>query len=359
MANKKKEEESLEEQLRIKLDNFTPEEAEGYLKVLLRKCLEATIKEDYLVLGNTEELLNKSILILDFKINNFNLFYSNLKLEVATEYLAKYIDVKEVEAFNFLNVVPKFYKEPKETIEEKTAEELLIKIKCYCHYIEDYKYCLETALGNLYVLNLELSAGENRLEGMYNLTLISGFYERLEKAFNEVEKYSDYEDTLGNSILLGSEKENKTNWEILYFIKTTEDIKKEYEEFKLNPFYETALGIGLAEISILFDLKEPIDNIETFKESLTEEKDKLIVNWLFDGFTTNLATYDFKNFEIKLPKKRKLNVNDNDKKILEDFIKSKIKEFKIIPPTILRNLGLNEEDIYNANEKTIRNINFF
>ena len=104
----KKEENTLEKQLHIKLNNFKPEEAEAYLDSLLRKCLEAVIQEDYLTLGNLEDLLNKSIIILASKIKNFNVFYANLRLKVVTSYLAKYINVNETEAFNFINVLPEY-----------------------------------------------------------------------------------------------------------------------------------------------------------------------------------------------------------------------------------------------------------
>lgn len=357
MKNKKTKE-LYDSKLHGKLNNFNPSEAEAYLKVLLRKCLEATIKEDYLTLGNTEELLNKSILILAYKINNFNLFYSNLKLEVATEYLAKYIDVNEAEAFKFLNVLPEFYKEPKETIEVKTAEEMLIKIKCCSHYVEDYYYCLEDSLNFLYDFNLMFGSFEGLAPFIIRInSLIIGFYERVEKAFEEIEKYYEYEEDLNNKLWLGSDKENETIYLLLYGIKRTKEIKEEYEEFKNNPFYKTSKYRAEGLISRLFRLKEPIEDIDSFKETL-KENDLLIVNWLFEGITTNLDSYDFKNFEFIPSGKRTLKVNEHDKKIIEKFIRTNIDLFKEVPPNILENLGLNSEDIYKANKKTIRTKSF-
>lgn len=357
MANKKKEEESLEKQLRIKLDNFSPEEVESYLEVLLKKCLEATIKKDYLALGNVEDILNKSVVIFTLRIKNFNLMYSNIKLKVASEYLAKYIELDNTEAFKFFNVVPDFYEAPKEAIEEKTAEQLLIKIKCYCHYIEDYLYCLETSLNFYYDFNLIFGASDSPFKIMIN-SLISGFYERLEKALEEVEKYFDYEKDLGNSLFLGSEKENDINWQILYFVKTTIDIKKDYEEFKKNPFYKTSKYRAEGLIAKLFGYTEPFENIDSFKESLTGEK-LIIFNWLFVGITNNLPTYDFKTFELIPSGKRTLKLKEQDKQIIENFIRTNIDLIKEVPPEILKNLGLNEEDIYTADKETIKNKNFF
>ena len=100
---KNNEEESLEFKLKEKLNNFNPEEVEAYLEVLLRKCLAATMEKDYLSLGNVEDILNKSIVILSSNIKNFNIMYCNLKLKVAVEELANYIEVDNAEAFNFFN----------------------------------------------------------------------------------------------------------------------------------------------------------------------------------------------------------------------------------------------------------------
>ena len=61
---KQKKEKNLETKLYSKLNRLTAEEVEPYLESLIRKCLEAVIQEDYLTLGNVEDLLNKSIGIL-------------------------------------------------------------------------------------------------------------------------------------------------------------------------------------------------------------------------------------------------------------------------------------------------------
>jgi len=101
-------EEELQIKLKQKLYKFNPSETESYLLALLEKCLEATAEKDYLTLGNVEDLLNKSLIILGSKIENFNLFYSNLRLKAAIKFLAKYIEANESEAFNFLTVLPEF-----------------------------------------------------------------------------------------------------------------------------------------------------------------------------------------------------------------------------------------------------------
>ena len=128
--NKKKatNEEELQIRLHKKLNNFNPSEAESYLLALLDKCLEATAQKDFLTLGNVEDLLNKSLIILGSKIQNFNLFYSNLRLKAVTKFLAKYIEVNESEAFTFLTVLPEFV-----TLEEA---KLIEDVKDF----EEFKY---------------------------------------------------------------------------------------------------------------------------------------------------------------------------------------------------------------------------
>ena len=133
---KKSKEESLENKLYVKLNKLTPEGVEAYLDSLLRKCLEAVLQEDYLTLGSLEDVLNKSIGILAYKISNFNLLYSNVKLKIVTEYLAKYINVEDVEALNFIKVVPEF-------INAETVEKTLAYKKYERHfYYFDHGYFL-------------------------------------------------------------------------------------------------------------------------------------------------------------------------------------------------------------------------
>lgn len=119
-------EEELEQKLKQQLNNFNPSEVESYLLALLEKCLTAAERKDYLALGSVEELLNKSIVILASKVKNFNLMYTNLRLKAVTKYLAKYIEVDNAEAFNFINVLPKFV-----SLEEA---ELIANTEAYVNY---------------------------------------------------------------------------------------------------------------------------------------------------------------------------------------------------------------------------------
>lgn len=131
-------EEELELKLKQQLNNFNPSEVESYLLALLEKCLAAAERKDYLALGSVEDLLNKSIVILAAKVSNFNLMYSNLKLKAVTKYLAKYIEVDNAEAFNFINVLPEFV-----TLEEAKVVAEVEDFKNYSYAKGHLKYKYE------------------------------------------------------------------------------------------------------------------------------------------------------------------------------------------------------------------------
>ena len=136
-------EQELELKLKQQLNNFNPSEVESYLLALLEKCLAAAERKDYLALGSVEELLNRSIVILASKVKNFNLMYTNLRLKAVTKYLAKYIEVDNAEAFNFINVLPEFV-----TLEEA---ELIANTKDY----ENYSYAKRNLKYNYELFNNE------------------------------------------------------------------------------------------------------------------------------------------------------------------------------------------------------------
>ena len=81
-----------EEKLNIQLRNFTIEEIESYLELLLTKSVEAIEKEDLATYGSIEKTLNKSLIIFSSKVRNFNIIYNRIKLKVANKFLKKYLN---------------------------------------------------------------------------------------------------------------------------------------------------------------------------------------------------------------------------------------------------------------------------
>lgn len=71
-----------------------------YLKSLLTKCLEALAENDYNKYNLAESVLNEAIVRVGSSIDNFEEFYSNLKHEVAIEFLKKMLDVDSIPILN-------------------------------------------------------------------------------------------------------------------------------------------------------------------------------------------------------------------------------------------------------------------
>lgn len=81
-----------EEKLTNQLRNFTIEEIESYLELLLTKSVEAIEKEDLATYGSIEKTLNSSLIIFSSKVRNFNIIYNRIKLKVANKFLKKYLN---------------------------------------------------------------------------------------------------------------------------------------------------------------------------------------------------------------------------------------------------------------------------
>ena len=95
-----------EKELYNKLANLNETGIAIYYENLLKKMFKAVKENDYLTLGNLKETLRKSIFISSSKVKNFNILFDKIKIKVLTEELANYIDVEEIEAFNFINIKP-------------------------------------------------------------------------------------------------------------------------------------------------------------------------------------------------------------------------------------------------------------
>lgn len=108
-----------EEKLNIQLRNFTIEEIEAYIELLLTKCLEAIEKEDLSTYGSIEKTLNNSLIIFSSKVRNFNIIYNRIKLRVANKFLKKYLNNNNLSVLEDVSITGTFL-----TVEEaeKIAE---------------------------------------------------------------------------------------------------------------------------------------------------------------------------------------------------------------------------------------------
>ena len=67
-----------------------------YLKALLLKCLEALAEKDYSKYNLAEAVLNENIVRIGSSIENFEEFYSNLKNEVAIDFLKQLLEEENI-----------------------------------------------------------------------------------------------------------------------------------------------------------------------------------------------------------------------------------------------------------------------
>ena len=72
-----------------------------------------------------------------------------------------------------------------------------------------------------------------------------------------------------------------------------------YEDLKLNPFEQGNKIVIEEYVSLVFE--EDIDELGSFEESLTDERDIRIFNCLKEGFSSNVPKYDFKEFKLIVP----------------------------------------------------------
>jgi hypothetical protein len=107
-----------EEKLTNQIKNFSIEEVESYLELLLTKGLEAVAKDDYASYGSIEKTLNNSLIIFHGKVRNFNILYNSIKLRVANKFLKKLLNNNSLSILDDVNVKGGFL-----TVEE--AKQLL------------------------------------------------------------------------------------------------------------------------------------------------------------------------------------------------------------------------------------------
>ena len=353
MANKTTTKE-LEFKLKQKLNNFNPEEVEAYLEVLLRKCLAATKEKDYLALGSVEDILNKSIVILASKVLNFNIMYSNLKLKVATEELAKYIELDNTEAFNFFNMLPEYVEEPS-GISIETKKEIFIEVYYITEHIErSYNY-LKVNLDYLYLLYKGKAGTEegSKVEAAFS-HLIQLAYTKLEESFKELEKYNVKVDSLQTDLILASnEEEKQVTSDILFYLYSIQDFKEKLEELKANPFDNVAKFVFMDYVAFIFGLEEPIEDLKEFTESLTEEKEILAYNTILEGYTSTIPTYDFNNFKI-IPAEVEVDPNEIEVEHSIEFLEEEVKHLENLPEWLKDNMNITEEKINAKKEKLLK-----
>lgn len=296
-------EESLEFKLKQQLNNFNPSEVESYLEVLLKKCLVAAANKDYLTLGNVEEILNKSIVILGPKVKNFNLMYSNLKLKVATEELAKYIELDKAEAFNFFNVLPEFVtlEEAKqlENVEDyeyfKWAKNHIYKEWSYYELFENEKYSIIYDSANILILEKEGNSKIAFESWDGNLEILEAFV----KDSNELKPNEALEVFSIMADMKQSEKDIRIEKGYGYIMEFyLNDNYFNFEKANINYFKENDKYIVIVTSEgLLFIIHKETAKYNTFSFFIPDIKDNL---FSFLDYCLGLPTEEAKVPEVKV-----------------------------------------------------------
>ena len=183
----------IEKELTNQIKNFTIEETESYLELLLIKCLEAVEDDDLLIYGSIEKILNDSLTIFTSKFRFFNILYNSIKLRVANKFLKKYFKNNSVSVLENVNINDSFL-----TFEK--AEEI-IKAENYMNYLEaknnvlnnynpntiysNDKYCYLHNEGKL----IDKEKGFNVFIDVFeNLELLNAFITKDSPSLTEAEK---------------------------------------------------------------------------------------------------------------------------------------------------------------------------
>lgn len=148
---------STEEQLTNQLKNFTIEEAESYLELLLSKSIEAIKKDDLQTYSAIEKTLTESILIFSSRIKNFNLLFTKIKLRVARTYLKTLLNVNSISVLEDVDLKTDFLTFEEAKILQKSKEFKLYeraKNNVDRNYypsriIENKKYLIDVGKGSL------------------------------------------------------------------------------------------------------------------------------------------------------------------------------------------------------------------
>lgn len=99
MANLKPNErrlKNIDSKLRTSYYKYDVQKVRAYFKALLFKCLEALAEEDYSKYNLAEAVLNENIVRIGSNIENFEEFYSNLKNEVAIDFLKQLLGTDNI-----------------------------------------------------------------------------------------------------------------------------------------------------------------------------------------------------------------------------------------------------------------------
>lgn len=152
---------------------YDVQKVKQYLKALLLKCLEALAKNDFQKYNLAESVLNENIVRIGSSIENFEEFYSNLKNEVAIDFLKTLLGVENISVLGPNNpieaiiITPKkaeLIKESWEFIHYSAAKKTLYNYYSSADYFKVYENEVYTVLVNPVIIVI---IDKNKINGTY------------------------------------------------------------------------------------------------------------------------------------------------------------------------------------------------
>ena len=131
MANLKPNErrlKNIDSKLRTSYYKYDVKKVKLYFKALLFKCLEALAEQDFQKYNLAESVLNENIVRIGSSIENFEEFYSNLKNEVAIDFLKQLLEVDSISVLASNNPIEAIIITPEKA-------ELILKSWEYIQYV--------------------------------------------------------------------------------------------------------------------------------------------------------------------------------------------------------------------------------
>ena len=140
----------------------------------------------------------------------------------------------------------------------------------------------------------------------------------------------------------------------MFYLDSIKEFKEKVEKLKENPFNDVAKFLFTDKVALIFGLREPIEDLEEFKQSLTEEKDIAVYNCILEGYVATIPTYNFKTFEIIPAEVPEVDPNEPEIKVTKEFLEQEIEYLENLPEWLKNNLNITDE-VINAKKEKLKN----
>ena len=131
------------------------------------------------------------------------------------------------------------------------------------------------------------------------------------------------------------------------------DFKEKLEELKAKPFDNVAKFVFMDYVAFIFGLKEPIEDLKEFTDSLTNEEEILVYNTVLEGYCLNIPSYDFDNFKL-IPAEVEVDPNEIEVENSIEFLEKEVKSLENLPEWLKDRMNITEEKITAKKEKLLK-----